>query len=111
MQPRARAAVIFDRVEQRATRALLDARANVTAAFCPAASPPRSPAIVLRECFARLRFSRAWLSGMHPVSGSVAGPAFVSFIFVYAGSWTIQSCVMLFEAVFLFLPLIKLLVL
>lgn len=39
----------------------------------PVLPPPLRPAIVLRECFARLRFSRAWLSGMHPVSRSVAG--------------------------------------
>lgn len=32
---------------------------------------PFNLAIVPRECFARLRFSRAWLSGMHPVSRSV----------------------------------------
>lgn len=67
-----RAVVIFGRVERRAS--VLGIRQMLLWFFASPLPPPLlfRHAIVFHECFARLRFSRAWLSGMHPVSRSAA---------------------------------------
>lgn len=64
------AAVIFDRVEQHAS--VLGTRQMLLGFFVPPPPLLFHPAIVFRERFAHLRFSRAWLSGMHSVSRSTA---------------------------------------